>query len=126
MIKKKLKKEKIFNINMFERKCEYFKSEEKVEKEEVAIMTPKYLFRQERDWTCSIACLRSITSSMKSLGSEDKIFKKYDLKPSPYYSKDIKNLHILDKFKDVIYGCDYDNASYVTLYDLLKKIFCHG
>lgn len=73
--------------------------------EETAIMIPKRLFPQERDWTCSIACLRSITSSPKNIGTECFIVENYNLKPGPHYSKDIKELNILKDFS-VEFGCD--------------------
>lgn len=67
---------------------------------------PKKFFRQERDWTCSIACIRTLLSSfLDVVPSEDFFVIKYRLSPSAYYSKDIKKLDILSEY-DVIYGCD--------------------
>lgn len=102
---------------------EFFGENENVEKSDIAIMIPKNLYFQERDWTCVIACLRSITSSIKDIGSEDYIIDTYSLKPKPRYSKDIKKLNILESF-DVLYGCDYNykkNCGYNFLYELLKN-----
>lgn len=73
------------------------------------ILLPKYqknFFRQERDWTCSIACIRTLLSSfLDVVPSEDFFVIKYGLSPSVYYSKDIKKLDILSEY-DVIYCCD--------------------
>lgn len=88
--------------------------------EETAIMIPKRLFPQERDWTCSIACLRSITSSLKNIGTECFIVENYNLKPGPHYSKDIKELNILKDFS-VEFGCDLrKDYELDKLYSLLK------
>ena len=67
---------------------------------------PPILFRQERDWTCAFACLRTIMSEFDDNWlSEIEIIKKYSLTPKPYFSADIKNLRIIDHM-NVIYGCD--------------------
>lgn len=103
------------------RKPEFFGATPKKGYTETAVMTPTKLYQQERDWTCSIACLRSITSSIKNLGTEDHIIKTYGLCPGPYYSKDIKQLGIL---KDYIveFGCDTEkNYDLDKLYRLLKN-----
>lgn len=72
----------------------------------VSTMSPK-LYPQSRDWTCSLACLRTITSGIISLESEDELIDGYKMRPGPYYSKDIKKLGILTGQNiDVIYGCD--------------------
>lgn len=101
---------------------EYFQNDYIISKKETAIMTPKILYRQERDWTCSIACLRSITSSIRDVGSEESIIMTHSLIPGPKYSRDLKAMHILDEF-DVIYGCDITEKKYAyeLLYDLLKQ-----
>lgn len=101
---------------------EYFPNIPIVTKKETAVMIPKALHRQERDWTCAIACLRSIVSSIKNIGTEEEIILKYNLSPGPLYSKNLKELHILDEL-DVIYGCDIVEKTYAYeyLYDLLKQ-----
>lgn len=99
---------------------EFFSEDEYVEQNETAIMVPKKLYFQERDWTCVIACIRSITSSIRYIGTEMDIINDYSLYPKPRYSKDIKELHILDSF-DTLYGCDFNkNYGIKYLYDLLK------
>lgn len=88
------------------RKKEYFIKEIENANRKNASSVPSTLYRQERDWTCSIACLRTITSSITNIGSEDDIISKLCLKPGPYYSRDIKHWGILDNLR-TYYGCDY-------------------
>ena len=105
------------------RKSDYF-GEISLHKEIVSniSMFPKYLYRQERDWTCSIAVLRSITSSIKDIGSEDDIIEKYDFKMGPNYSKDIKDKGILSSEDfDVLYGCDFKDLDISDLWYLFER-----
>lgn len=47
-------------------------------------------FRQERDWTCSIACLRSLLSSLDIfVPTEEDFIESEKLVPGPHYAKDI-------------------------------------
>ena len=90
---------------MMRRKFEYFKTENFKERNCTGNI-PKKLFKQERDWTCSIACIRTILSTFeKEVPSEEYYIQNYNLTPGPYFSKDIKRLKMLDKY-NVIYGCD--------------------
>lgn len=69
---------------------------------------PPALYSQSRDWTCSLACLRSIASGIADLGVEDDLIAAFHLEPGPYYSEDVKRLGILDQHDvDVVYGCDF-------------------
>lgn len=77
------------------------------------------LYNQERDWTCCIACLRTITSNIDYLGSEDIIINQYNFTPGPYYSKDIKERQLLLNY-NVIYGCDIIEKTPELLCKLLK------
>ena len=79
------------------------------------------LYYQEWDWTCAIACLRSICSSIKALRTEDEIIEKYKLMPKPRYSQDIKTWDI--KEYHARYGWDeYENINNVGfLYRLMKE-----
>lgn len=85
-------------------------------------MIPRKLFMQERDWTCSIACIRTLLSSLENkVPSEDYIVIQYKMKPGPYYSKDIKSLQMLDKY-NAIYGCDKTiNYDINYIIDLMKN-----
>lgn len=88
---------------------------------------PKKFYYQERDWTCSIAMLRTITSSIKDIGLEDEIIKKYNFIPSPYYSEQLKEKGVLDN-KDitVLYGCDNKNCDISDIIHLLKEGYFVG
>lgn len=82
-------------------------------------LTPPRLYPQERDWTCAIACIRSIFSALGNDLSEDEIIEEYSMIPGPHYSKDIKKLNILERY-DVIYGCDLKDAKLDTLIDYMN------
>lgn len=69
----------------------------------VSAIPPK-LYKQERDWTCSVACLRSIASKYKDLGSEDEIVSKYGMDHGPYYAHELISCGLLDEF-------DYETTS---------------
>lgn len=100
----------LFNGNQI---CEFY---------ETSAMIPRMLYYQERDWTCIIACPRSICSSIRELGTENEIIEEYKLAPGPRYSRDIKNLGILEEYQ-ARYGCDeYENIKNIGfLYELLKE-----
>lgn len=100
---------------------EYFGNTEMIRGCKNIMCTPLFLYMQERDWTCSIACIRSLLSSYNIKDSEDDYINKYKLNPGPYYSKDIKDLHMLDKYY-VTYGCDIPESVKTPqfMYDLLS------
>lgn len=88
---------------------------------------PKTFYRQERDWTCSIAMLRSITSSFVNLGSEAEIIKKYSFVPGPHYSEEIREKGILlDNGIAACYGCDNKDLDISDIISLLGKGFYVG
>ena len=61
------------------------------------------LHRQHHDWTCSVACLRSI---LKLSMTEDEFVTQFAMTPGPFYSKDF--VHIRQDFKDwqFRFGCE--------------------
>ena len=90
------------------RKTEYFVGCQNIIPNKSVSYSCEQYFKQERDWTCSIACIRTMASKfMKDVPSEDFFIEAYELEPGPYYSKDIKHLGILEDF-DTIYGCDIE------------------
>lgn len=101
------------------RREEYFKKRDIPCKESVS-NTPPFLYPQERDWTCSIACIRTILSAIEEevLGEEE-IVTKYNMLPGPYYSKDLKTLGILNSY-DVKYGCDDKNVTFEDIIAMVK------
>lgn len=82
--------------------------------------TPPKLFPQERDWTCAIACIRTILSACGGSLTEDEIINNYHMMPGPYFSKDIKKLDILKDY-DTVYGCDANGTKLDTIIDYMKS-----
>ena len=109
----------------FDIKHEYFiPAQEKYEITRNVGVIPPVLYNQVLDWTCAIACLRSITSGLVDLGTDEEIVTKYGIKPGPLYSRDIKKLGILDSSElDIVYGCDKstDEVSLSYLWNLLNQ-----
>lgn len=63
------------------------------------------LHKQHKDWTCSIACLRTILGTSLS---EDWFIDRFHMQPGPYYSKDLKAAaDTFNEFK-FAFGCDDD------------------
>lgn len=60
-----------------------------------------------------------LSGFLDSVPSEKYFIDKYNLTPSPYYSKDIKKLDILNDY-DAIYGCDKRAEQFDTVLDYLK------
>lgn len=94
------------------RKNEFFAASEEVYgiPLSTSLATIKYTFPQERDWTCSIACFRTLLSTYSNtLFSEQYFVDKLNRKPGPMCSDDFKSeallndLGIADK---VVFGCD--------------------
>ncbi len=87
------------------RKSEYFNKQTTSKHNSVGNI-PLNFYIQETDWTCSVACIRTLISKFEpNLMSEKEFVEKYNLKPGPHYSEQIKQYKILDKY-DAIYGCD--------------------
>ena len=104
---------------MKRRKHEYFSKASKLKINKCIYSNVTKLYKQNHDWTCSVACIRTIMSPIKSFKlTEDDIIDKYNLKPGPEYSKDIKRISLLKDY-DTIYGTDKKDF---TLEDLLLLI----
>ncbi len=98
------------------RKSEYF-DKLKTNKHNSVGNIPLNFYVQERDWTCAVACIRTLISKIEpNLMSEDEFVTKYNLKPGPHYSKQLKAYNMLDKY-DAIYGCDNPD---ITLDDIIS------
>ena len=101
------------------RKEEYFTKLELQERTSISQVPPN-LYKQDRDWTCAIACIRTLMSGIiENVPSEDYFIEKYKLKPGPLYSKNIKELKILNEY-NVIYGCD-NKSNFDDITNLLKQ-----
>lgn len=104
---------------VYNRKVHFFTEPAKLSEESVS-MTPPRLYPQERDWTCSIACIRTMMSGIdKSFPTEDELVEQYELQPGPHYSRDIKRLGILENY-DVVYGCDKTDVEFEDIIEFLK------
>lgn len=102
------------------RRNEYFEPR-KLEHRLVECNAPGKLFPQETDWTCAIACIRTMLSGLQShVPSEREFVEKYHLSPGPRYSRDIKALKILDGY-DAVYGCDEKNITFDKILDYMSQ-----
>lgn len=98
---------------------------EKIEmkKKNVVAKNPKFFFPQERDWTCSIACIRTILSGITdTVPTENEFIDVYNLSPGPYYSKDIKSKQLLEHY-EVLYGCDAEIKAFEDLLEYMEQGF---
>ncbi len=102
------------------RKSEYF-GKYTTNKHDSVGRIPKQLYRQETDWTCAIACLRTMISGIdKEVFPENHYVEKFSLKPGPYYSKNIKAYNMLDEY-DVIYGCDMPDVNFDDIISMMEN-----
>lgn len=79
--------------------------------------TVKKLCRQERDWTCSVACLRTLMSVSKELDSEETLVTKGNLVVGPQSSMDLLEAGILPK-DSIVPGSGERNGEF--LWSLLR------
>ncbi len=101
------------------RKKEYFNYQD-LSHQAVICRAPLTMFPQERDWTCSVACIRTILSGIDgSVLPEDHFVETYKLTPGPLFSRDLKALGLLDGY-DVIYGCDRASTSFDQLLSYME------
>lgn len=90
----------------------HFFEQNKLEYKKVLGCSLGNLCAQETDWTCSVACIRTMLSGIgNEIPSESDIVNEYSMQPGPYYSRDIKRIGILEQY-DVIYGCDLEKKSF--------------
>ncbi len=101
------------------RMSEYFQSSSE-SRENCFGRIPQKLYKQERDWTCAIACIRTMLSAYGEELEEEQYVDAYKLVPGPQFSKDIKRIGILNKY-DAIYGCDEQEKSINKILDLSDK-----
>lgn len=102
------------------RKSELFEID-KLSHSSLVNSTPRHMFPQERDWTCAIACIRTLISGLATtVPSEDKIIQDFNIQPGALYSKDIKDLKILWAY-DAIYGCDKPNITFDDIIEYMDS-----
>lgn len=102
---------------------EYFKANDLEKEYTTCGRFPKMLYKQHRDWTCSIACIRTLISDLISdVPDEDYFVNKYKLKPSPYYTKDIREIGMLESYcNEIIYSADLDQEK-ISLHSLQQLL----
>lgn len=71
-------------------KSEYFKNEKQWCPKYTQLASVPHLYPQERDWTCSVACLRSIVSGEYDI-SEDSIVDSCPIEMGPQTSKAVRH-----------------------------------
>lgn len=101
------------------RKQEYFLKRTTTQNDSISLTPPK-LYPQERDWTCSVACLRTILSAFtEEVPEESSFVVNCGMEPGPCYSAGVKEMGILEGY-DVIYGCDNPNIEFEDIIDMMK------
>ena len=99
----------------------FFSEERVLNHDNICAKVPAKMYPQETDWTCSIACIRTMLSGiLNEVPSEEEFITQYNLKPGPHYSKDIKQLGILQAY-DVLYGCDNHDVSFDDILDYVES-----
>ena len=81
---------------------------------------PPLLIPQERDWTCSLGCIRTICSAFGKIPPEEELIEQGGFMPGPLFSDDIKASGILKEY-DAVYGCDKEETSLRDMTDYLSK-----
>lgn len=88
------------------------------------LSTVTTLFKQERDWTCSLACYRTLLHACGFGVSEDSLIDTCEIEPGPKCSEDIKKwAPILRCDRNMRYGCDnvfVNKKSATLLHELLQ------
>jgi len=98
----------------------YFSERQHLLHDTVIANPPKKMYPQETDWTCSVACIRTLLSGfLDSVPSEEALVGAANLQPQPYYSKDIKALGLLNKY-DAVYGCDSPADNFDAILDYVE------
>lgn len=109
--------QKVFEMKRTE---EYFQKY-KLRHNKVVSMQPRELFPQETDWTCVVACIRTLLSGITDhVPAEQEFVAACNMKPGPHYSKEIKDSRILDQY-DVVYGCDIEQKDFDMILDYMEQ-----
>lgn len=87
---------------------------------QVAAQNPRTLCPQQTDWTCALACIRTMLSGfLDTLPSEESLVEEYRLEPGPHYSREIKESGMLRAYQ-AVYGCDGE-VSFDQILDYLDQ-----
>lgn len=102
------------------RREEYFGKCE-LKHHQIVSMQPRELFPQETDWTCAVACIRTMLSGVtEHVPTEQEFVQMCGMKPGPHYSKEIKEGGLLEQY-DVVYGCDADRKDFDMILDYMEE-----
>ncbi|MCM1218455.1 MAG: hypothetical protein NC548_28540 [Lachnospiraceae bacterium] len=89
------------------------------------ISTVKRMFPQERDWTCALACFRTLLKSVGITINEENLIEVCDIQIGPKNSSDVKRwAGVLKLDKQIRYGCDHryiNKKSANLLHELLRS-----
>lgn len=110
---------------MREIKAEYFNQPDIPQPKYLAMSDMQDVFPQERDWTCSIACLRSIVSGKENNFTEDTAVDYYDIYVGPQTSLDIKRW-LPYNYKNFRFGCDSPIEEDSALSQLVQLMRTHN
>lgn len=92
------------------RKQEYFEeSWPELSNKSISTNYPN-LYKQERDWTCALACIRTLEGKYREPRSEEELIETYRIEKGPHYSKEVKEKGILKEY-EVKYGCDEEERA---------------
>jgi len=87
-------------------------------------LTPPALYKQNRDWSCSLACARTILSGIlgeREVPSEEELIERCALVPGPHYSEELKASGIFADAGDVIWGCDHPDITLRQLFSYMEQ-----
>ncbi|MBQ6583394.1 MAG: hypothetical protein IJH77_06185, partial [Mogibacterium sp.] len=99
---------------------EYFPRNDNAFPQQSVANVPPALFRQERDWSCSVACLRTILAAAGASCTEEQLIGQLSMTPGPHYSKDLKKLG-LPEGVEAIWGCDEPDITVRKLFDYMAS-----
>jgi hypothetical protein len=108
---------------MKKRKFEYFEVEKKENYKSYSNVPPQ-LMRQERDWTCSVAAVRTILSAFKEKYlSETSFIANYNLTIGEHYTEEILSKKLFGENKKILSHLDFkkEELSLKLLNNLLAK-----
>lgn len=82
---------------------------------------PKHLLRQERDWTCALACVRTaLTCFLDAPPSEGALIERGGFRPGPLFSDDLMKLLKTEEW-ELRCGCDAPEAELGDVIALLDE-----
>ena len=110
-----------------QRKAEYFGSVNYGAGSETIMSSIREVFPQERDWTCSVASIRTLLSGSKNcdIPTEDWFVSTYKLEKGPYNSKQILDKGLVSSY-DYKLGCTEPILEGNQLFKLTQLMKTHN